>query len=513
MDNPATAKEQKNSPRKLTESELKWRSDRLDKIHAWSDNTKYRDFIDDAEIETTVLDNAKPERARILDIIDHAKANATTGDMLPPADVAALANTTDPDLIEAIMDAATWIKETVYGNRIVLFAPLYLSSPCVNNCAYCGFRHTNESVFEHTIAEDELVQEVHALEDTGHKRLVAVYGEHPTSDYLYIAKTIDKIYSIHKGNGEIRRVNVNAAPQFTDEYRIIKQVGIGTYQIFQETYHHNAYSRVHPKNTLKGDFMWRLFGQHRCLEAGIDDVAIGVLFGLSDWRFELLGLLKHAMALEADYGVGPHTISYPRLVHAEGTPLSDKSPYLVSDEDFLKLVAIIRLMVPYTGSILTARERKEIRRTAIKRCGVSQTDAGTRIAVGGYRRAQQENILDEAQFTINDPRNLDEFIYDLLEDGMLPSFCTAGYRVGRTGANFMPLAKHAHIKNFCVANGVLTLKEYILDYGSELVRNFAESRTIPQYLSWIAENAPDMLDDTKRNLKLLEETSQRDFYF
>jgi len=316
--------------------------------------------------------------------VEKAKTNATTGAMLAPEDVAFLANAKDPEVWDAVFEAADWIKRTVYGNRIVLFAPLYISSPCVNECLYCGFRSGNNATAHIHMDRDSLVRETESLVGQGQKRLVVVYGEHPKNDVDYMCETIDTVYGVRKGNGEIRRVNVNAAPLSGEEYREIRSVGIGTYQIFQETYHRATYRKVHPEGTLKGEYDWRLFGLHRALEQEIDDVALGVLFGLYDWRFELLGLLHHAMALEKEFGIGPHTISYPRLNPALNTPLTRNSPYLVSDEDFVKIVAIIRLMCPYTGSILTAREEPDLRRKVIHKGGVSQCDAGSRIDLGGY---------------------------------------------------------------------------------------------------------------------------------
>lgn len=412
-----------------------------------------------------------------------------------------------------IYETADWIKNTVYGNRIVLFAPLYLSNLCVNNCAYCGFRQANSSLERKHLTSDEVESEVNALVNVGHKRLIAVYGEHPESDADYICKTLDKIYKTRKGKGEIRRCNINAAPMFHDEYKQVKNMGIGTYQIFQETYHHGAYKQVHPRGTLKKPNKWRLFGLHGAMEAGIDDVGLGVLLGLYDWRFELLGLLYHAKSLENDFGVGPHTISYPRLVYAENAPLATESNYRVSDDDFIKIVAIIRLMYPYTGSILTAREAYPIRRKAIKQGGVSQMDAGTRVGVGGYTEMQKEHLPHKEQFYVNDSQSLDDFIYHLCQDGYLPSFCTAGYREGRTGAQFMPLAKHATVKYYCIANGILTFKEYLMDYASDKVKRIGIDIIIPRYMSWIRDNVPCLYAQVMDDMKKLEESDIRDIHF
>ena len=496
----------------LETREKNWRQSRLDQILQWQSQSKHEDFIHDDKIWETIKNRQNPQTAEVAEIIEKARENTTSGKMLSPDETAVLINTKDPELWDRIFETADWIKKKVYGNRIVLFAPLYLSNTCVNNCAYCGFRKANKHLERNFLTPDEVESETIALVDVGHKRLIAVYGEHPDSDADYICKTVEKIYATRKNYGEIRRCNINAAPMFNDEYRKIKEIGIGTYQIFQETYHHATYRKVHPKGTLKEPYKWRLFGLHRALESGIDDVGLGVLFGLYDWRFELLGLLYHAMALEKDFGVGPHTISYPRLVFAENAPLATESKYLVSDEDFIKIVAIIRLMCPYTGSILTAREAYPIRRETIKKGGVSQMDAGTRVGVGGYTQMKKEHLPHKEQFYVKDSQSLDDFIYGLCKDGYLPSFCTAGYREGRTGGNFMPLAKNAKVKNLCVANGILTFKEYLMDYASEKVKKIGEEKIIPIYLQWVKENIPVVYPQVKEKLAQ-EENNMRDLHF
>ena len=490
-----------------------WHKQRLRQIRRWQNTRRFQDFIDESGIHRTLAENRHPSRQAVLDIIQKARDHATTGELLSPAEVAALAHVDDPDLWDAIFETADWIKHTVYGNRIVLFAPLYVSSTCVNRCAYCGFRATNTAVLKRNLTPSEVQQEVRTLVKAGHKRLIMVYGESPDNDYRYMCDTVSATYGVKDGPGEIRRANINAAPLSVEEYRAVKSVGIGTYQVFQETYHRPTYRTVHPEGTLKGEYDWRLFSLHRAQEAGIDDVAIGVLVGLYDWRFELLGLLHHTMALEQEFGVGPHTISYPRLEPAKNTPLAIQSPWLVSDEDFSKIVAIIRLMCPYTGSILTAREPAELRRQMIRKGGVSQMDAGSRIAVGGYSRMNEEHQPDRQQFLLSDTRTLDDFIYDLCQDGHLPSFCTAGYREGRTGANFMPLAKHATVKNFCIANGILSFEEYLQDYASPRVQQIGRQIVIPQYLRWLEENVPSLAGKVQVNLSRVREERQRDLHF
>ncbi len=341
--------------------------------------------------------------------------------------------------------------------------------------------------------------------------MIVVYGEHPDSDVEYMRHSIELIYKTKNGPNEIRRVNVNAAPLFVDEYKIVKAVGLGTYQVFQETYHKKTYEKLHPKNTIKGDYLWRLFAQHRAEEAGIDDVAIGALFGLYDWRFEVLALIYHSLALEAEFNVGSHTISFPRLEPALGTPYIQQTKYKVSDDDFKKVIAILRLAVPYTGLILTARETPELRREAI-RLGVSQTDAGTRVAIGGYSQMKEEHIPDKEQFQIGDTRSLDEFIYMLLEDGYIPSFCTADYRCGRTGCEFMAITKRGGIKKFCIPNAVLTFKEYMIDYASPRTKTLGEQR-IREYTEFVKKEFPPKMYDTLVEYLDRIGRGERDLYF
>jgi len=497
----------------LSAQQVAWRDARLERIQRWEATQGFEPFIDEAAIQTTLDSNPAPSREAVLDIVAKARANASTGAMLAPSEVAALTAVNDPELWEAIFEAAYAIKQTVYGNRIVLFAPLYVSSPCVNDCLYCGFRSSNRAVVKRTLGPSELEQEFRSLVNAGHKRLIMVYGESQENDYRYMCDTIAAAYRVKEGPGEIRRANVNAAPLFVEEFREVRSVGIGTYQVFQETYHRPTYERVHPKGSLKREFDWRVLALHRAQEAGIDDVAIGVLFGLYDWRFELLGLLYHAMALEKVFSVGPHTISYPRLEPAQGTPFARHSPWVVSDADFKKIVAIIRLMCPYTGSILTAREKPELRREVMRTGGVSQMDAGSRIAVGGYAQMNRAHQPDHQQFLLGDTRSLDAFILDLCREGYLPSFCTAGYREGRTGANFMPLAKHATVKNFCIANGVLTFEEYLDDYASWAVRKIGREHIVPQYLDWIDTHVPTLAGKVRAKLEQMDREAARDLHF
>ncbi len=376
-------------------------------------------------------------------------------------ETAILINAAEPELVEEIKQGARTLKEKVYGNRIVLFAPLYVGNKCTNNCQYCGFRVSNRKVQRTTLDDVQLVKEVEALEENGQKRLILVYGEHPDYSADYIAHTVRIVYGVKVGNGEIRRVNINAAPLDIDGFRKVKDAGIGTYQVFQETYHPDMYSRYH-LGGAKRNFEWRLTALDRAQEAGLDDVGIGALFGLYDWRFEVMGLVRHTNHLEACYNVGPHTISFPRIQNASALDISRK--YIVSDEDFVKLVAILRLAVPYTGMILTAREPAEVRRE-VMRFGVSQIDGGTKIEIGSYAASLQVQDLNKEQFQINDTRSLNEIIDELLQQGNLPSFCTACYRLGRTGEHFMEFSVPGFIKRFCSPNAILTLAEYLVDYA------------------------------------------------
>eukprot|EP00825_Cyclidium_porcatum_P048663 TRINITY_DN8233_c0_g1_i4.p1 TRINITY_DN8233_c0_g1~~TRINITY_DN8233_c0_g1_i4.p1 ORF type:complete len:465 (+),score=18.09 TRINITY_DN8233_c0_g1_i4:1-1395(+) len=378
--------------------------------------------------------------------------------------VACLVNADNSELIEEIKEGAKELKRSVYGNRIVLFAPLYIGNKCTNDCQYCGFRTSNKDAIRKTLSDEEIIKEIESLEDKGQKRLILVYGEHPEYSPEYIAHTVKIAYSVKKGNGEIRRVNINAAPLDVEGFRIVKAAGIGTYQIFQETYNPEAYKTYHQQGR-KADYSYRLTALDRAQEAGIDDVGIGALFGLYDWRFEVLALVRHANHLEACYNVGPHTISFPRVKDASGQNL--KTGHFVSDEDFTKLVAILRLAVPYTGMILTAREPASLRDEIIQ-FGISQIDGGTNIEIGSYaEKSLVEKNLNRGQFQINDDRPLNEIIDELLDQDMIPSFCTACYRLGRTGEHFMEFSVPGFIKRYCTPNAILTLAEYLIDYAPQ----------------------------------------------
>ena len=426
---------------------------------------KRHDFINDNQIWNLINKNNNPDKSLVEEVL--AKAKEMNG--LSPEDVAVLMGNKDMELIEEMYGIARHIKDYIYSKRIVLFAPFYISDLCCNDCAYCGFRASNKEVVRKKLNLDEVGLETEALIKMGHKRLLMVYGEHYSTGAQYIADTVNKAYNTKIGNGEIRRINVNAAPMNVDDYKIVKEADIGTFQIFQETYHHETYNKVHPIKTIKGDYKWRLFGLHRAQEAGLDDVAIGALFGLYDWRFEVLGMIYHALDMEREFGVGPHTISVPRLEPAIDTPFVEHTPYPVSDADFKKLVAILRLAVPYTGLILTCREKPELKQEVIK-VGVSQIDAGSNIGIGAYHESQKSQQIERQQFQLADSRSLDEVIRELAQDGYIPSFCTACYRKGRTGDHFMGLARKAFIKQFCAPNASCTFQEYLEDYASEATK-------------------------------------------
>ncbi len=420
-------------------------------------------FIRESEIFRTLEASRNPDAARVREILE--KAEGLSG--LSPEDVAALSTLSDPELLSEMFYAARRIKDTIYGKRLVIFAPLYVSNLCGNECSYCAFRAKNKEVHRRALTQAEIAEETEYLVERGHKRVLLVAGEsYPKEGFDYILKSIDTIYSVKSGKGEIRRINVNIAPLEVDEFRRLKAARIGTYQLFQETYHRETYASVHTGGP-KADYDWRIGAIGRAMEAGIDDAGIGVLFGLFDWRYEILALMQHAAHLEKIYGAGPHTISVPRLEPAAGSALSEHPPKPVGDLDFRKIVAILRLAVPYTGIIMSTRETPKIRRETFA-LGVSQISAGSRTNPGGYSHPETGDLHERAggQFSLGDHRALDDVVKDVCELGFIPSFCTACYRLGRTGADFMDLAKPGDIKMHCDPNALATLEEYLLDYAS-----------------------------------------------
>ncbi len=493
-----------------------------DKIQAWINEriredqvTKYmrngRDFVDEKAITTALTANKKPDPRRIADIAQKALAIES----LTLEETAALLHVQDPGQWEMLRDTALRIKKKVYDNRVVTFAPLYLGSLCVNNCSYCGFRRDNADSKRRMLSQEEVRGETKVLAGTiGHKRLIVVCGEHPKTDVDYLVSTIKTIYAVREktrhGWGQIRRVNVNAAPLSIEDLAILKQAGLGTYQVFQETYHHDTYRRLHPAGTIKAHYPWRLYCMHRAQEAGVDDVGIGALFGLYDWRFEVLGLVSHARDLEEQFGIGPHTISFPRLEPADNMSYSHRNPYSVGDDDFKKLVTVIRLAVPYTGMIITARETAKIRQEAFS-FGCTQTDASSRIGVGAYAEEYERQQGRRQQFFLGDTRSLDEVIRDFAERGYITSFCTAGYRCGRTGKCIMDLLRSGAEGKFCKLNAVLTFREWLDDFASPQTLAVGET-VIARELKEIQEKMPAAYPELMKMYELTR-SGTRDLYF
>ena len=448
----------KLSPAEYTKTVIK-----QDQIDKYLDNGK--DFIDDAAIFAELEKQQNPDNIKVRDIIDKSLSMNT----LSAAETATLLNVDDPEMLLEMGEAGLKNKKFVYDNRIVTFAPLYMSNLCVNGCLYCGFRKENNDEIRRKLSMDEVRRETEVLAGKiGHKRLIAVYGEHPSTSTDYIAESLKTIYDVQaktrRGVGAIRRVNVNAAPLPIEDLKVLHEVGIGTFQVFQETYHHDLYSQIHPGNAVKSNYRWRLYSMHRAMEAGVDDVGIGALFGLGDWRFEAMGLVAHARELEAKFNVGPHTISFPRIEPACNAPLAGSPETRVSDANFLKLVSVLRLAVPYTGMIITARESKEIRDKCIP-LGCTQADCSSKIGIGAYDAAGDEQESNKQQFMLGDTRSLEEMIRDLAKDGIITSFCTAAYRCGRTGGCIMDMLKTGKEGKFCKVNAVLTFREWLEDFA------------------------------------------------
>ena len=416
------------------------------------------EFISDREIQDTILyarEHSK-DRATVEEII--RKAAMLKG--LTHREASILMECEDPELQEKIFELAREIKRKLYGNRIVMFAPLYLSDWCINGCVYCPYHSKNRTIPRRKLSQDEIREEVIALQDMGHKRLAIESGEDPVHNPIeYILDSIKTIYSTHHRNGAIRRVNVNIAATTVENYRKLKEAGIGTYILFQETYNRKNYEVLHPTGP-KSDYAWHTEAMDRAMQGGIDDVGIGVLFGLDTWRYDLVGLLMHAEHLEARFGVGPHTISVPRICPADDIDTKD-FPNAVPDDIFCRIVAVIRLAVPYTGMIISTRESEKVRAKVLG-LGISQISGGSRTSVGGYAEKDEET----AQFDISDRRSLDEVVGWLLDLGHIPSFCTACYREGRTGDRFMSLVKRGKIADCCQPNALMTLMEYLQDYAS-----------------------------------------------
>lgn len=438
------------------------------------------------------------DKQRILDILTQARELKG----ISHEQAAALLNLKDKDLIEELYKTAKYIKTQIYGNRLVLFAPLYISNVCFNECLYCAFRASNKELHRRALNQEEIKRETETLLKQGHKRVLMVAGESYTGAGLkYVFDSIDSIYAARDGKNNIRRVNVNIAPLTIEEFKELKKHNIGTFQLFQETYHKDTYRKMHVAGK-KADYNFRVTGMHRAIEAGINDVGIGALLGLYDYRFEVLSMLQHVKDLEDKYGVGPHTISVPRIEPACGSPLSEHPPYAVSDEDFKKIIAVLRLAVPYTGIILSTRENADMRRAAFE-LGISQISGGSKTNPGGY----EDDNADE-QFTRGDHRPLGAVISDIVDHGYIPSFCTGCYRLGRVGKDFMDLAKPGLIKAHCLPNAMFTFAEYLYDFASEDLK----ARGLALIEKMMKDLPPARAEQTKANLEKVAK-GERDIYF
>ena len=466
-------------------------------------SSKAEEFIDDAEIlETLAYAEAnKRNRPLVEDII--RKASLCKG--LTHREAAVLLDCDLPDLVEKTFKLAEEIKRRFYGNRIVMFAPLYLSNYCVNGCVYCPYHARNRSIPRRKLTQDEIRREVTALQDMGHKRLAIELGEHPVENPIeYVVESIRTIYSIHHRNGDIRRVNVNIAATTVENYRKLKEAGIGTYILFQETYNKKNYESLHPSGP-KSDYAYHTEAMDRARAGGIDDMGIGVLFGLTGYRYDFVGLMMHAEHMESALGVGPHTISVPRIRPADDIN-PDEFADAVPDDKFLHIVAVIRCAVPYTGMIISTRESRTVREKVLD-LGISQISGASRTSVGGYADKKYEE--ETAQFDLADRRTLDEVVRWLMELGYIPSFCTACYRAGRTGERFMRICKSGKIQDCCTPNALLTLKEYLLDYASGETRKIGEA-LLQQEVEKI--DNPALREAVCEDLKRLE-AGERDLRF
>lgn len=462
------------------------------------------EFIHEGEILSTLEYAASHKNDRVL--AEEVLARAAEGKGLNHRDAMFLLECDDPEIVERIFKLAREIKQRIYGNRIVMFAPLYLSNYCINGCVYCPYHAKNRTIPRRKLTQEEIRREVIALQDMGHKRLALETGEHPLKNPIeYVLESIDTIYSIHHKNGAIRRVNVNIAATTVENYGRLRDAGIGTYILFEETYHRKTYEELHPTGP-KSDWAYHTEAMDRAMEGGIDDVGIGALFGLCNYRYDFVGILMHAEHLEARFGVGPHTISVPRIRPADDIDPAD-FPDAVTDDVFRRIVAVLRLAVPYTGMIVSTRESQRSRELVLD-VGVSQLSGGSRTSVGGYAEGI-EDAEESAQFDISDNRTLDDIVGWLLKLGYIPSFCTACYREGRTGDRFMSLAKRGLIGNCCAPNALMTLQEYIEDYASPIVRELGE-KMIARELPLIPSDKVRGL--TQEHLRKIGE-GKRDFRF
>lgn len=470
------------------------------------------EFINDEEIKATLAyaEENKNNIELIDRILEKAKpVKSGSGAVcrgLSHREASVLLACEIPEKIKEIYKIAEEIKQTFYGNRIVMFAPLYLSNYCVNGCVYCPYHLKNKTIPRKKLSQEEVRKEVIALQDMGHKRLAIEAGEDPVNNPIeYILECINTIYSVHHKNGDIRRVNVNIAATTVENYRKLKEAGIGTYILFQETYHKESYEQLHPTGP-KHDYAYHTEAMDRAMEGGIDDVGLGVLFGLELYKYEFAGLLMHAEHLEAAHGVGPHTISVPRIKKADDID-PDAFDNSISDEVFAKIVACIRLAVPYTGMIISTRESEELRGKLLN-LGISQISGGSRTSVGGYTEEEREH--DTEQFDVSDQRTLDEVVAWLMEKGHIPSFCTACYRMGRTGDRFMSLCKNGQIINCCHPNALMTLAEYLEDYASEKTKALGYELIAGE----VEKITNEKVKETAiQNIDVIRNHNRRDFYF
>lgn len=468
------------------------------------DSPKADEFICHDEILDTLAyaEQNRDNAALISDIIDRS----AEGKGLSHREAALLLECRDPELKARIYAIAKAIKHRIYGNRIVMFAPLYLSNYCINGCVYCPYHVKNRTIPRKKLSQEEIEREVIALQDMGHKRLALEAGEHPTMNSIdYILESIRTIYSIKHKNGAIRRVNVNIAATTVENYRKLNEAGIGTYILFQETYHRPSYEALHPTGP-KSDYAYHTEAMDRAMQGGIDDVGLGVLFGLNTYKYDFVGMLMHAEHLEARFGVGPHTVSVPRICPADGVDANQFSN-AIDDDTFAHIVAVLRIALPYAGMIVSTRESQKSRERVLE-LGVSQISGGSRTSVGGYTQHEDPD-KSSAQFELSDTRTLDEIVAWLMELGYIPSFCTACYREGRTGDRFMALAKSGQIANICAANALMTLHEYLEDYASDKTRQHAP-RLIEQEMRYIPSERI-----RQRTLSNIEEIKKgkRDFRF
>lgn len=469
-------------------------------------NSKHADdFINHEEIEETLA--YADENKDNMELIDALIEKAKKRKGLTHREASVLLACQIPEKNEEIFKLAEQIKKDFYGNRIVMFAPLYLSNYCINGCTYCPYHSKNKHIARKQLTQEEIRREVIALQDMGHKRLALEAGEDPVRNTMdYYLESIKTIYSIKHKNGAIRRVNINIAATTVDNYRLLKEAGIGTYILFQETYHKESYLQLHPTGP-KHDYDYHTEAMDRAMEGGIDDVGVGVLFGLDKFRYEFAGLLMHAEHLEAAFGVGPHTISVPRLRHADDID-ADAFDNGIDDDTFAKIVACIRIAVPYTGMIISTRESQKCRERVLH-LGISQVSGGSRTSVGGYCEPEPDDEKSE-QFDVSDKRTLDEVVRWLMEMDYIPSFCTACYREGRTGDRFMSLCKSGQIQNCCHPNALMTLKEYLMDYASPETKALGDKLIEKEVLNVPNEKARAVVAE---NLRLIAQDNRRDFRF